>query len=387
MRALLAIEDGSIYPGRAFGSVHPAGAEVVVNTSVTGFQEVITDPANRGRIIVFTAPQVGNCGIQAGHDESARAQVAGVVVREACESPSHPASRGSLGGWLREQGLFGLTEVDTRGLALRLRGRGSMRGWLTTLVSDASEAVALAREVPPAGQVNAVPVVTAMEAFEWNTGGDGDRPRVALLDYGVKYGLLRELEACGCRPVVVPAAAPAREILALGAAGLVLSGGPGDPRALADTLPQVRTLIETLPTLAVGLGHQLAGLAFGARIVRLPAGHHGSNHPVQDLRTGHVLITAQNHDYAVDAERLPPELTVTHRSLNDGTLEGFQHRTLPIWGVQYRPEGAPGPREAGEIFDTFSAAIGGRRALGWTRGTPGIGGGTGRPPDTGGGEY
>lgn len=386
MRALLAIEDGSIYPGRAFGSAQAAGAEVMVNTSMTGYQEILTDPANHGQIVVFTAPQIGTCGIQADHGESARPRVAGVVVREACETPSHPGSRSSLGAWLREHGLFGISEVDTRALTLRLRDRGSMRGWLTTLVSDATEAVDLARRVPPMSQANAVSAVTTAESYEWTGGGADGCPLVAVLDYGVTRSLLRELDAHGCRPVVVPATVRAQEIQALGPAGLVLSGGPGDPRTLGDTLPHVRALIETLPTLAIGLGHQLAALAFGARIVRLPFGHHGSSHPVQDLRTRQVLSTAQNHNYAVDTERLPPELTMTHQNLNDGTLEGFQHRALRLWSVQYLPEGSPGPREAGDVFATFAAAIGAPTAANRGRGASGIDGVVGRAAGDPGGE-
>ncbi len=371
MRALLALEDGSIFHGRAFGAPRETGGEVVFNTSMTGYQEILTDPSYHGQIVVFTAPHIGNYGIHAGHGESEAPRAAGLIVREVSESPSHPGATSSLPAWLRRHDLFGVTEIDTRALTLLLRRKGSLRGWMTTLVADPAEAVARARAVPMMCDLAAVPAVTTRSVYLWHEvaekfgaeagahgSGAGGGPRVAVLDCGVKFNILRALSARGCQVTVLPAETEPAVIDALAPDGIVLSNGPGDPGALTALLPRVRRLVERYPTLAICLGHQLAGLAFGCRIVKLPFGHHGGNHPVQDLRSGRVLITAQNHNYSIDPESLRNGLEVTHVDLNDGTVEGFRHRDLPLWSVQYHPEASPGPHEAGPVFDDFLGALG-----------------------------
>lgn len=389
MRALLALEDGSIFPGRAFGSLDASGGEVVFNTSMSGYQEILTDPSYHGQIVVFTASHIGNYGIHRGHDESSSVRVAGVVTREACLSPSHPDSWQSLPSYLREHHCFGLTEVDTRALTLTLRRKGSLRGWLTTEVTDPADAVQNALEVPPMEKIQAVAAVTTTRTYRWPSEGNGaaghgftgeagsgagrrpadetgsttsrpgalPAPRVAILDCGVKHNILRALSGRGCLVTVVPATTEPEEIERMAPDGIVLSNGPGDPGALREWLPRVTSLIQRYPTLAICLGHQLAALSFGCRIIKLPFGHHGGNHPVKDLRANRVVITAQNHNYAIDGSFLPPEIEVTHLNLNDGTVEGMAHRELPLWSVQYHPEAGPGPSDAASTFDQFTDTL------------------------------
>ncbi|MBK8230861.1 MAG: glutamine-hydrolyzing carbamoyl-phosphate synthase small subunit [Candidatus Eisenbacteria bacterium] len=364
MRALLALEDGTIFPGRAFASAIAAGGEVVFNTAMTGYQEIITDPSYFGQIVVFTAPHVGNYGVHEGEDESARAHAAGVIVREVCETPAHSGATRSLPDFLREQDRFGLSEVDTRALTLHLRSRGCLRGWLTTAVDHPADAVERARAVPPMDRVPAVASVSTGKAYEWNpgTGGShqtprGDRPRIAVLDCGVKWNILRELQNRGCEVQVLPAETSFAELERMGPDGVLLSNGPGDPGALSAWVPRFTRILERYPTLAICLGHQVASLALGCRILKLPFGHHGGNHPVKEIASGRVLITSQNHNYAVDPGHLPEDLSVTHLNLNDGTVEGVRHRSLPLWSLQFHPEAAPGPHDAAGVFNDFVTTI------------------------------
>ncbi len=394
MRALLALEDGSVFHGRAFGSTRETGGEVVFNTSMTGYQEILTDPSYHAQIVVFTASHLGNYGIHEFHGESLRPRAAGMVAREVSEVPCHPGSIQSLPAWMREHDRFGLAQIDTRALTLLLRRKGSLRGWMTTQVEDPDEAVERAQAIPRMEKIQAVPAVTTRSPYLWReiSGSFGELerltlragvrrpeesgPRVAVLDCGVKFNILRQLSVRGCRVTVVPAETPAAALEEMAPDGLVLSNGPGDPSALAEMVPQVRKLVERFPTLAICLGHQLASLALGCRTVKLPFGHHGGNHPVKDLRTGHVLITAQNHNYAVDPSSLRGELEVTHVNLNDGTVEGFRHRELPLWSLQYHPEASPGPHEGEIAFDDFVGALGGH-------GEQSDAAGSGRPGGTG----
>ncbi len=367
MRALLALEDGTLFDGVAFGSPRPSGGEVVFNTAMSGYQEVLTDPSYHGQIVVFTAPHIGNYGIHREEEESSRTRVAGLIVREACETPAHPDALLSLPALMREQDCFGLTEVDTRALTLHLRSRGCLRGWLTTAIEDPTDAVARARAVPTMDQVAAVPAVSTREAYAWHDGSalataerSGDRrerPRIAVLDCGVKFSILRELDQRGAEVIVLPAEASLADLAKLAPDGVVLSNGPGDPSALASWIPRVTRILETYPTLAICLGHQVASLALGCRIVKLPFGHHGGNHPVKEIDSGRVLITSQNHNYAVDPSSLTSDLAITHQNLNDGTVEGVRHRSLPLWSVQFHPEAAPGPHDAVAIFDQFVHAV------------------------------
>lgn len=382
MRALLALEDGSVFQGRAVGSTREAGGEVVFNTSMTGYQEILTDPSYFGQIVVFTAPELGNYGIHEGHDESQAPHAVGLIAREVCESPTHPDSQRSLSAWLREHDRFGLADVDTRALTLLLRRKGTLRGWMTTLIAEPGDAVARAREVPPMDQVPAVASVTTRSVYQWHElelaaratpgeslaapGAPGSpwpsgSPRIVVLDCGVKFNILRELARRGCQVTVLPADAEVAWIERLQPDGVVFSNGPGDPAALSTAVPRIQRLLERYPTLAICLGHQLVSLALGCRIVKLPFGHHGGNHPVKDLRTNRVQITAQNHNYAIDPTSVPRELRVTHINLNDGTIEGIRHESLPLWSLQFHPEASPGPHDAVHAFDDFVLAVRGEQ--------------------------
>lgn len=364
MQALLALEDGRIFHGRSIGDHSEIGAEVVFCTAMTGYQEVLTDPSYHGQFVVFTSPHIGNYGIHPDHGESDRPWIAGLIVRDLAEIPSHPDSTESLRQFIRRHHLCGMTDVDTRALTLHLRERGAMRGFFTTRIEDPEEAVERARQIPAMADRDLVAEVTAAAPRGDLEEGDGSAPRIALLDFGVKSSIERELRLRGLSVTSLPAGTGAAEIDALRPEGIVLSNGPGDPETLMPLLGSIRHCIDRYPTLAICLGHQLAGLALGARIVKLRFGHHGSNHPVKDLRTGVVRITAQNHNYALDGDTLPTEAVVTHTSLNDGTVEGFVHSGMRLWSYQFHPEGAPGPHEARAAFDDFAAALSGGSPLG-----------------------
>ncbi len=364
MQALLALEDGRIFHGRSIGDHSEAGAEVVFSTAMTGYQEVLTDPSYHGQFVVFTSPHIGNYGIHLGHGESDRPWAAGVILRDLAEIPSHPDSVESLRGFIRRHGLCGMTNVDTRALTLHLREHGAMRGFFTTQIEDREAAVAMARQVPSMAERNLVSEVTSGRPRSGMPSSNGRGPRIVLLDFGAKSSIEKELRRRGCPLASLPAGASVEEIESLRPDGIVLSNGPGDPETLLPLLDTIRHCIDRHPTLAICLGHQLAGLALGARIVKLRFGHHGSNHPVKDLRTGIVRVTAQNHNYAVDGDSLPAEAAVTHTSLNDGTVEGFVHGGRRLWSYQFHPEGAPGPHEALAIFDDFVLALAGGAGIG-----------------------
>jgi carbamoyl-phosphate synthase small subunit len=356
MQALLALEDGRIFYGRSFGHHTEVGAEIVFCTAMSGYQEVLTDPSYHGQFVVFTSPHIGNYGIHSDDYESARAWAAGAIVRDLCENPAHPDSVMSLRRYVRERRLGGLDGVDTRALTLHLRERGVMRAYLTNRVHDPDEAVALARQVPPMAERSLVADVTSPRLHESAPGREGS-PHLALLDYGVKRSIVRELTLRGCRLTVLPAYTEPSTLDLLRPDGVVLSNGPGDPETLISVVGTVRHAIDRYPTLAICLGHQLVGLAMGAKIQKLRFGHHGANHPVQDLRTGFVSITSQNHNYAIQTDGLPAGVEVSHISLNDGTIEGLVDRERRLWSYQFHPEGAPGPHEARAIFDEFVAAV------------------------------
>ena len=359
MQALLALEDGRIFSGLSFGEHAEIGAEVVFCTAMTGYQEVLTDPSYHGQFVVFTFPHIGNYGVHDGHEESDRAWAAGAIVRDLSEVASHPTAQETLRQFIRRHRLCGMTDVDTRALTLHVRDRGAMRGYFTTRIEDPDGAIAMARQVAPISDRDLVADVTS--GAPHRVGPENGGPHVGLIDYGVKSSIVRELCARGCSVTVMPAATAPEEVDRLGISAAVLSNGPGDPESLVRLLPAVRHCIDRYPTLAICLGHQLAGLALGAKIRKLPYGHHGSNHPVKDLRTGIVQVTSQNHNYAVDADSLPAAAVVTHVNLNDGTVEGFVHIDRRLWSYQFHPEGAPGPREARVIFDEFVASLNGGR--------------------------
>ncbi|WP_324667647.1 glutamine-hydrolyzing carbamoyl-phosphate synthase small subunit [Geochorda subterranea] len=360
--AWLALEDGSVYEGVRVGRDGETSGEVVFTTVQTGYQEVLTDPSYRGQIVVFTQPLIGNYGTSACDVESGAVQVRGVVMRELADDPQAlPPGVGSLEAWLTEHGVVGIAGVDTRSLVRRLRARGTMRGFLTSRPIERSELVERSRRVPELGEQSLIEEVSPAAPYHL---GEGAGPHVVVLDLGVKRHILLNLVERGCRVTVVPSHFTAQQILALRPQGVVISNGPGDPAAARQPIATVRGLLGQVPLFGICLGHQLLGLAMGARTYRMKFGHRGGNHPVQEVKTGRVYITTHNHGYALDESSLPPELIVTHRSLNDGTVEGMRHRDLPAWSVQFHPEATPGPRENVHLFDAFVATVGAHSGAG-----------------------
>lgn len=355
--ACVLLEDGAWFTGMLVGPVDRAFGEVVFTTNLTGYQETFTDPSYLGQIVVMTAPMIGNYGIVPNDDESSRPQVSGVVVRELSEHYSNWQATTSLAEWLGEAGVPILTGVDTRRLTRHLRERGAMRG-VITLGAEPDDAVrSLLQASPAMTGLDLASRATVAAPYQTGTG-----PLVVAYDFGMKRNIVRMLAASGLSVAVVPARTPAAAVLARQPAGVFLSNGPGDPAAVGYALPAIREIAESgTPMFGICLGHQLIGLAFGGATGKLPYGHRGGNHPVKELATGRVLITTQNHGFAVQggAEGVPgaPELEVTHLNLNDGTVEGIRHRRLPVFAVQYHPEAAPGPHDAFPHFGEFLAAM------------------------------
>ena len=336
-------------------------AEVVFTTSMTGYQEVFTDPSYRGQIVVMTAPMVGNYGVNAEDPESAGAQIAGVVVRELSDRSSNWRATGDLPDWLNSAQVPILQDVDTRRLTRHLRSAGVMRGVLSTGEEPGAEAVAALEACPSMEGLDLASGVSTREPYSW--GDSGAARHIVAYDYGIKRNILRLFAEHGCRVTVVPADTPAATTLAMAPDGVFLSNGPGDPAAVTYAPGIIRSLVDRgLPVMGICLGHQLLGLTFGARTAKMPYGHRGGNHPVRDVDTGRVLITSQNHGFAVvgDEGGIPgaPALRVTHVNLNDGTVEGLRHQELPVFAVQYHPEAAPGPHDARPHFSAFMDAVG-----------------------------
>ncbi|MCY4447558.1 MAG: glutamine-hydrolyzing carbamoyl-phosphate synthase small subunit [Chloroflexi bacterium] len=346
--AYLVLSDGTVYEGYAFGAERDAFGEVVFNTSMSGYQEMLTDPSYAGQILVPTYPMQGNYGINGSDSESKDIKVAAFVVREHSSTPSHYDSTRTLHTYLADEGVPGIWGVDTRAITRRIRSHGVMMGVLTT--RDPQAALRELASLPSYDTVNFVDRVTVEEAYEWS--GEGSR-RIAVVDCGVKYNILRLLTQRGCRVRVHPAAATADEVLRDSPDGVVFSPGPGDPVHNAPTVGTARAVIERVPALGICLGHQIIARALGAETYKLKFGHRGGNHPVQDTATGRVYITAQNHGFAVSDDALPGAIEVTHRNLNDGTIEGIRHRELPVLTIQYHSEASPGPLDNEYIFDRF----------------------------------
>jgi len=360
MKARLILSDGKHFEGLSFGAMGTTMGEVVFNTAMTGYQEILTDPSYHFQLVVMTYPQIGNYGVNPKDYESRRIYASGFVIREYSPVVSHWQANKSLDDYLRNYGIVGISEVDTRALTRHLRDQGAQMGMITT----SEEPLELLLERLRSGQKlvgrDIVKEVTAEEAYCWPLDSELDRRqepsfKVAVYDFGVKFSILRSLALHGCELRVFSAHTSAEEVLAWNPDGIFLSNGPGDPEPVEYAVNTVRSLLGKRPIFGICLGHQILGLALGAKTTKLKFGHHGANHPVKYLPTGAVEITSQNHGFIVDADSLPKnEVEITHINLNDGTLEGFRHTSLPAFSVQYHPESAPGPHDSRYLFEQFT---------------------------------
>jgi carbamoyl-phosphate synthase small subunit len=370
MNAVLALEDGTGFQGVSAGAPGHTEGEVVFNTSMTGYQEVLTDPSYAGQIVTMTAPQIGNYGVAATDVESERPQVAGFVMRDPSPVSSNWRAEGTLRDYLTRHNIVAIGDIDTRALTKRLRSSGVMRGMIATGTVDPAALIEKARQIAHMEGSDLVKDVTCAEAYDFKTSladavveasygiaplRRARRPlRVAAYDYGIKFNILRRLAAHGCQVRVFPASTPAAELLAWKPDGIFLSNGPGDPAAVTYAIDNIKDIAKSdVPTFGICLGHQLMGLALGAKTYKLKFGHRGGNHPVKQLDSGAIEITSQNHGFAVDPDSLPSNVKVTHLNLYDGTVEGLRHTDKPIFSVQYHPEASPGPHDADYLFEEF----------------------------------
>ena len=355
--AILVLADGSVYQGYSFGAESDACGEVVFNTSMVGYQEMLTDPSYAGQIVVPTYPLIGNYGINEQDFESAKIQVRGFVVREECYQPSHYLSTQTLHQYLAEYGIPGISGIDTRAITRKLRSVGVMMGIIT---SDKTPQQALEelKRLPDYGSIDYVKQVTTPTPYQWEPSGSAPTHHIVVLDCGLKYSILRFIRQMGCAVTAVPCTTSAEEILSLKPDGVLLSPGPGDPELLDYAVATVKKLVGKKPIMGICLGNQLIARAFGGRNFKLKFGHRGSNHPVRDLADGRIHITSQNHGYAVDPESIRGSgLEVTHLNLNDGTVEGIKHKELPIFAIQYHSEASPGPLDNVYLFEQFMEMV------------------------------
>jgi len=381
MQAVLVLEDGRVFRGRGYGARLERTGEVVFNTSITGYQEIFTDPSYAGQIVVLTNPEIGNYGTNPDDEESGKPYIEGLVVREFSPYASNYRSEQVTDEYLERHGVPVLSDIDTRSLVRHLRDKGVMRGTVSTRELDPEKLIAMAKSQPTIDGLDLAKVVSAKESYRWEKGDVEERiltvehpaaPQLAVVttaetpahlperkqviayDYGIKTNILRRLVSTGCDVTVVPAQTPAEDVLALKPNGVFLSNGPGDPDAVHYAQKAIRKLAGRVPVFGICLGHQLIGLALDGKTYKLKFGHHGGNHPVKNLQTGRVEITAHNHNYAVNPDSLKQsEVELTHIDLNDNTLEGLRHRSYPLFSVQYHPEASPGPHDSHYLFDDF----------------------------------
>ncbi len=352
MEAILALEDGKIFKGKSFGASGEKFGEVVFNTSMSGYQEILTDPSYKGQIVTMTYPLIGNYGVTKEDAESRQPFVEGFVVKEYSKIASNWRKEGSLGDYLKENNILGIEGIDTRALTLHIRQAGAMRAVLSTTDLDEKSLTRKAEASPGLIGRDLVKEVTIKKQYTCPL--DKCNYKVVVLDCGVKYNMLRELMKNGCSVTVVPAGTTADEILIINPDGVLLSNGPGDPAAVTYVVETVRRLIGRVPIFGICLGQQMLGLALGGKTYKLKFGHHGANHPVKDLKTGRVSITVQNHGFCVDIDSLnKKDIEITHINLNDNTLEGMRHKKLPVFSVQFHPEASPGPHDAEYLFKDF----------------------------------
>ncbi|MBD3295748.1 MAG: glutamine-hydrolyzing carbamoyl-phosphate synthase small subunit [Candidatus Omnitrophica bacterium] len=350
--AALVFEDGRVFRGRAFGAVkEEACGEVVFNTSLSGYQEILTDPSYKGQIVTMTYPLIGNYGVNDEDLESSGPRAESFIIRELNEIPSNYRSQMSFQGYLEKNGIMGITDVDTRAVTKHIREKGALKAIISTTGKDTDGIASRAASLPGTGGQDLVKEVSPGEVTSWNDNGD---IRVAVLDCGVKYSILRHLERRGCAVTCFPANVSARELMKIDPHGILLSNGPGDPQGAPYVAETIRDLLGKVPVFGICLGHQMLGLALGGNTYKLKFGHHGANHPVMDVRTGKVAITAQNHNFCVDHDSLQDKgVEITHLNLNDQTVEGMQSEKMKFFSVQFHPEAGPGPNDAVYLFDRF----------------------------------
>lgn len=369
MKAILALADGRIFEGRSFGAGGEVCGEVVFNTAMTGYQEVLTDPSYRGQMVTMTYTQIGNTGINPEDIESRGLFLSGFIVREYLDFPSNFRSTMSLDAYLKENNVVGIHGIDTRALTRHLRDHGAQNGVISTVDMDHASLIAKAKAVPSMTGLDLASGVSVDKPYHWTEGlwklGEGypqvDRKdlkyKVVAYDFGIKYNILRCLVDAGCDVTVVPATFPAEEVMAMGVDGIFLSNGPGDPEPLTEVIENIKKFVGKKPIFGICLGHQLLGLALGGKTVKLPFGNHGSNLPVMDMSTHKVEITSQNHGFAVDLDSLGDLACLGHENLNDQTVEGIRHCKLPIFSVQHHPEASPGPHDSHYLFARFVALM------------------------------